>query len=66
MKNKIWFVCEECCKYHWIEATPETLDWYDGLGDDCSYCPYCDDEQPTRYEVGKYPVPPMLRPDAFR
>jgi hypothetical protein len=65
MVNKIWFYCWECQKYNWVEANKDTLRWYDGLGDDCSYCPHCDDETPSSMEINQRPVGSLLKLGAF-
>lgn len=53
--KKIWFLCQECWKYHWLPATKYLISYYESLGDDCSFCPNCDDEQPTRMSIGSKP-----------
>lgn len=57
---KIWFVCHDCRKYHWLPATPELINYYDGMGDDCSYCPTCDEERTTSMRIGSKPQLPIL------
>ena len=56
---KIYFLCYKCFKYNSVNATKENLDWYDGIGDDITYCPTCDDEQPCIMDIGRKPPMPL-------
>ena len=56
--KKIWFYCWNCGKYNWIDATKDTLAWYDGV--ETSYCPHCDDETPCDYDIDVRPIGSLL------